>query len=93
MAKVLKNYKPPKRKSGRVPIYPWSTWLDGKTRRLTRGQDFQCELATMDDNCRKAAKACGLKVRVNREPETHSIVVRAFKVDGKVAKRLKRKPK
>jgi len=83
MAKILKDFKPPKRKAGRRPLYPWAKWLDGKTRRLVKGTDFNCELATMDDNARKAADVRGLKVHVWREPDNKppSLVLQSFKVN------------
>jgi len=79
MAKVLKKYKPKKRNVGRPRKYPWDRWLDGKTRRLIKGKDFKCELATIDDNARKAATARGLRVHVWREPERNAVVLQAYK--------------
>ena len=67
MAKVLKSYQPTS-KYGPVPIYPWDTWFDGKTRRLTQGKDFDCELVSMEDLIRKTARKRDFPVSVFKEP-------------------------
>lgn len=56
MAKILKRYDPPKRR-GPKTMYPYDDWLDGKTRRLKAGEDFQCTQESIEGLIRDAAKA------------------------------------
>ena len=44
--------------------YPWGTWLDGQTRRATRGTDFTVEPETFRQMVHARAKRRGLKAKV-----------------------------
>jgi hypothetical protein len=48
---------------GRQPKYPWPTWLDGKTRALKRGDDFEASVVSLAGAARAWAGRHGIKVR------------------------------
>jgi len=58
----------------------WDTWLDGKKRRLFRGQDFLCTVKSMQAQAHSRAKKMGRKV--NTALEENAIVIRATGMDG-----------
>lgn len=75
MAKTLRTYKP--KREPRPSKYPWAKWLDGRTWKLTKGEDFLCSLASFADLVRKTAAARGLDVTVYTEDKAVVIVPRA----------------
>lgn len=71
MAQIVEdNYTPKRNKPGPRPKYPWPEWLDGQRRRIVKGEDFNCTVASMADAIRKAAKAAKVELdEVHEEPE------------------------
>lgn len=61
---------------GHGAVHPWDEWLDGKIRRLRRGQDFTCGTNTMQTHFARAARKRGLLAKTQREDE-NTIVVQA----------------
>lgn len=51
---------------GRLPKYPWDTWLDGNTWAITRGEDFDLKEESLRAAVSAAARTRGLKARVHR---------------------------
>jgi hypothetical protein len=51
---------------GRSPRYPWATWLNGQTWRLTKGEDFKTEAENFRAQVYIAAKARGLAAHTSR---------------------------
>lgn len=59
MAEILENDLPVA-KGGPAQLYPWDEWLDGKPRRLRRGEDFACQVNSMRASFSKRAQKRGL---------------------------------
>jgi N-acetyl-anhydromuramyl-L-alanine amidase AmpD len=74
MAKVLKDFKP-SRKRGPEPRYPWDDWFDGQQWLLTRDEDFKSTLVIMQDTIRKKAKKLKKRVSVWYGDEDGTLVV------------------
>jgi hypothetical protein len=63
MAEVVDSIPP--RKNGKEK-YPWEQWFDGRAWRITRGTDFDVEVAVMRQNIWQAARTRGLAVETRR---------------------------
>jgi hypothetical protein len=65
MAEIVEDavWGSPRRSVGR---YPWEEWCDGKTRVLTRGEDFSCTVKSMQNavNVRAFRTAAVIRTRV-----------------------------
>ena len=53
MAEVLDQL--PSASTGRSISYPWDQWMDGKARKLVKGEDFSCSPKSM--RCMAYAKS------------------------------------
>jgi hypothetical protein len=65
------------------PIYPWGEWTDGKLRRATKGEDFDC---TVD----------GFRCSVYAHARNHGYIAQVCRVrddENSVEFRLTKKPK
>lgn len=51
-------------------LYPWDEWFDGKTRILTRGDDFICTLTTIRAGIHTAAFRRGKSIRTRQISDT-----------------------
>ena len=74
--KELNHYRFPN-KGGSKAKYDWDTILNGKTWRLTQGEDYKPEPRTFVAHVHGTAKRKGLKVHTHIDGK--SIVVRAYK--------------
>ena len=63
MAEVVSDSVWAQRRSGRPTIYPWAEWLDGQTRILTRGQDFQVTAMSLRNTVQVNGGRHGFQVR------------------------------
>jgi hypothetical protein len=61
----------------RTTKYPWDEWLDGKPRRLKKGEDFTINSASFVNVCHVSAKTRRKKVKTRTENDG-SILLQAF---------------
>jgi hypothetical protein len=54
---MARRIEAPEAKAGK---YPWAVWFDGTWWELTRGQDFDCEVRSMQSTVSAVARARGL---------------------------------
>lgn len=91
--KELNHYRFPNA-GGSKAKYDWDTILNGKTWRLTQGEDYKPEPRTFVAHVHGTAKRKGLKVHTHIDG--NSIVVRAYKEQAEkkaVAKAKEKAPK
>ena len=83
MATVLDEALEPRRK-GPKPKYPWDEWLDGRTRLLTPGEDFDVKTSTMRAMVYQQAYKRGMRAvtELHGPVGSESIKVRAFAPAG-----------
>lgn len=60
--------------------YPWDEWLDGQTRLLVPGEDFDLDMGYMRTTVYGAARRHGVRVRVAARDE--GLYVKAVTRDG-----------
>lgn len=78
MAKVLKEHEFPRpNRKARHQEYPWDKWLDGKIRKLTRGEDFFATVTSFRTVTYRAAAVRGVRVVTDRIDD-NTIVIQAF---------------
>ena len=67
MAEVLDQL--PSASTGRSISYPWDEWMDGKARKLVKGEDFECSAKSMRCMAYAKSKKAGkhLKTRTSFE--------------------------
>lgn len=78
--------------------YPWDEWLDGKPRKLVKGEDFQVDLKGMACQCHNVARRRGAGVTVRVRSDEGAIYIQKLdkprtKAAGKKAPVKKAKPK
>jgi hypothetical protein len=61
MADIISDHVWPEGSSSRK--YPWESWLDGQTRILIAGQDFEGSPYSVREGAYKYAKRKGIRVR------------------------------
>ena len=79
MAKRLNSFP-------RGPSYDWDRWLDGSPWLLTRGADFEIDIASMRAAASRAAKARGLRVRTSAVQDadgSDALAVQAYRAESK----------
>ncbi len=57
--------------------YPWAEWLDGKQRRLVKGEDYLCSTQSMQCYAYSKARERGIRVSVSVESGGKSLLVQA----------------
>lgn len=57
--------------------YPWTEWLDGKQRRLVKGEDYLCSTQSMQCYAYSKARERGIRVSVSIEFGGKSVLVQA----------------
>lgn len=82
-AEVVKDYQPAK-STGRPKDYPWDTWFDGKTYRITQGKHFETTIKSMQDRIykmgrvyKKAGKIVSVTVNVETTRKPPALVITA----------------
>jgi hypothetical protein len=60
---------------GKSRKYPWDEWSDGQTRILTKGTDFECSMASIQNGLHVWARRHGLIARTQRV-ESDRVAVR-----------------
>ena len=79
MAKIIDDAALPS--GGDRKLYPWAEWFDGRTRELTRGEDFDRDVEAFARQIYPAAKTRGFRARVSVVDEK-TIRIRATKPDA-----------
>jgi len=65
--------------TGRTTLrYPWDEWLDGKTRILTRGEDFDSSVAAVRNSIYIKGYRRNVKVRI-RIIDENTVQIQAFR--------------
>lgn len=82
MAEILEDYKFVR--NGRPSQYPWDEWLDGKTRKIVHGEDFECKVESMASQVRNTANERGLSTSLRSDEETGTIIFQAYEKVEKV---------
>jgi hypothetical protein len=67
MAEVLDQL--PSASTGRSVSYPWGEWMDGKARKLVRGEDFDCSPKSMRCMAYAKSKKAGKHLKTRTSPE------------------------
>jgi len=63
--------------AGRKRKYQWDLWLDGNIWKLTRPDDFQCNVNSLRNGAMQASRHRGLKVRTTIVDDD-TIVIQAY---------------
>jgi hypothetical protein len=75
MAEIISDFKSNK---GRPALYPWTTWADGKSRKIRQGDDFFSSLTSMRTMIHRKASEFGLKARVLPVPEENALCINFY---------------
>jgi hypothetical protein len=77
MAKPVKAHD--FRRPGRPRLYQWDQWLDGRTWRLTAGEDYSVSTTKMQMTAYQQARRMGLRVRT--EVAAGGLYIQAYRSD------------
>jgi hypothetical protein len=78
--KILKEYAFHSFGAANGEKLPISEWADGKIRELTKGEDFNCTITTIQVKLRKYAKMNGMKVRISAKKDGVAAIVQFTKM-------------
>jgi hypothetical protein len=78
MAEILKDGEFEFKKSGGKK-HPWSEWLDGQVRKLTKDDFGDIKLSTIATQARGKSKKRGLKARISVNEKEGYVILQAYK--------------